>query len=166
MDELVIPVGRTAALLRAVGCACFAAMGLALMVGGVVVASDAGGAVLMSALGGLTAAMFGYVLIQQLGTLRGGGLRLTAEAMEFDKHRIAWSDVTELRRIGLNGSHIMVDFRAGSESARAARTSVLLGKCGFYTAPAYIPARTFDSGDTPLLDILRRCWLGLYDWNR
>ncbi len=153
MPSKVLPVKRTGETLRLAGCAGFALLGLTLMMFAIFTAE---GGVLMFVLGALCAALFGRVAIQGLRTLGSPGLLLSADGFEHNGDYCAWADIEtfSVKR----ERHVKVEFIAGVDLSLAARTSVALGKLGFYTAPAYIPVVSFETDGLPLAAILQN-WL-------
>jgi hypothetical protein len=161
MDELVIPAARGDAVFRVAVTGCFVMIGLSVAVGGVVAATANGGSAggyLLMAIGILVTAVLGVPLAQTIGSLT-GPLRLTSNGFEINKHTYAWSDIEGFDAVGGTEtgtvSHLRLRCRADTKQSRALRASSALGRLGYYTAPAYIPAGAFDTGGVPLLDILR-----------
>ncbi|MDT5018260.1 MAG: hypothetical protein QOD39_4420, partial [Mycobacterium sp.] len=136
-------------------CGAFFAAGLAMAVGGLtnVFAGAGGGGMLLAAMGGLCAVIFGLPLLQGLRTLTSSGLRLTPTGFELNKHSYNWSDIEAFDVVG---SHIRVRRVPGAAFGHDVKTSETLGRLGLYSGPTYIPRNSFDTGGQPMEDILRR----------
>lgn len=168
MDELVIPAARWDGIVRATVCGCFAAVGLSIIVGGAVIAigDGAAGGYLLAVVGVVVTALFGLPFAQAVSSLT-GHLRLTAVGMQINKRLTAWSDIDGFYPVGGDetgaATHLRIKYRAGAPLDRPNRASIALGRIGYYTAPAYLPVATFDTGGVPLLQILRGWQRGVHD---
>jgi hypothetical protein len=100
---------------------------------------------------------------QSLRLLGSPGLLLGADDFRYNGHHCAWADIEKFSAKGAR--HVKVEFTPGANLNRAIRTSVTLGRFGFYTAPAYIPLVSFDTEGVPLRSILQN-WLWSYRLGR
>ena len=167
MDELVLPLKQDRITHQVHACAAFfavfAALGWLTATPGLVPAFDrafhrddfeAGSVFLVVGLGWIAAAVFGYVIYQQVRTLRySTGLRLTSEGFQFEKHTWAWGEIDDFETVhtgGLLPTNLRVVYTPGTEPGAVAKASAALARVGLDTGwlPNYLPL-TFETGVCP-----------------
>ncbi len=170
MDELVFYEKRANGIFGAVATTPFILAGLAMVVAGFIIAAgdtkNASGGFVFVIIGMLPVVLFGYFFVLSVRTIRAPRrLRLTAAGFDLSRHSFAWTDVEDFHSVRTGGDSptwwVKVLWAPSARQHPAVRRSARLEKLGQSTAPTFIQIGQFDTGATPLQEILRE-WLQRY----
>ena len=151
MAEFVIPVNRRATTARAVGCAAFVLLGLAV--------PFLRPTVYGYALGALTVGLFGIQIYWWVRILRSPSLRMTDDGFGFGGWNWSWADVDGFDPRGKFASStsvtmIKIVLNTGAAKSFEMRGAEVLGGLHFLGPPAYILTSAFQAEGKYILDAL------------
>jgi hypothetical protein len=151
MDEFVIPVKRNATIARAVGCAAFVVLGLAVPYTRPTLYGYGLGAVVL--------ALFGIQLYWWVRILRSPELRIAGDGFGFGGWTWSWADIEGFEPRGKFASStsitmIKIVLRAGVAKGFEMKAAEVMAALHFLGPPAYILTPAFDGEGRYILDAL------------